>query len=87
MLPSETALRSQIDMANLTYEGATRFGQDYARTLNIWSQRFNAAWTDIEPLGFDDAFRHMWNFYFSYCEAGFLSERINVGQFTLSKPV
>ena len=87
MLPSETALKEQLQAAKLTYDGVDYFGQDYARTLKTWSKSFNEAWPEILPLGFDDTFKNMWNFYFSYCEAGFMSERINVGQFQISKPV
>lgn len=86
MLPSETALRKEVEQANLTYETASYFGQDYARTLRVWSKSFNEAWSEIELLGFDESFRRMWNFYLSYCEAGFDGGRINVGQFALSKP-
>ncbi|MEL6569158.1 MAG: cyclopropane-fatty-acyl-phospholipid synthase family protein [Pseudomonadota bacterium] len=86
MLPSELKLKEQFDMAGLRYDGTHYFGQDYARTLKEWSHRFNSAWPAIEPLGFDDAFRRMWNFYLSYCEAGFRNGRINVGQFAIAKP-
>ncbi|MEM7662567.1 MAG: cyclopropane-fatty-acyl-phospholipid synthase family protein [Pseudomonadota bacterium] len=86
MLPSEEALKSQFSDADLRYDGTQYFGPDYARTLNSWAKRFNEAWPDIAPLGFDLPFKRMWNFYLSYCEAGFMGGRINVGQFVLSKP-
>ena len=86
MLPSEQALREQVAQADLRYDGTQYFGQDYARTLNAWAKRFNEAWPEIAPLGFDLPFKRMWNFYLSYCEAGFMGERINVGQFVLTKP-
>ena len=86
MLPSEAALKSQLREAGLRHDGVQYFGHDYARTLRLWSQRFNEAWPDILPMGFDEPFRRMWNFYLSYCEAGFISGRINVGQFQLSRP-
>jgi len=86
MLPSELKLKEQFDAAGLRYDGTHYFGQDYARTLKQWSERFNGAWPEIESLGFDDPFRRMWNFYLSYCEAGFRNGRINVGQFSLAKP-
>ena len=38
----------------------------------------------ISPLGFDDYFRRMWEFYLSYCEAGFKSRNINLIQFSMS---
>ena len=87
MLPSEIALKSQLSAASLTYDSVNYFGPDYARTLREWSTAFNSKWAEISPLGFDEQFRRMWNFYLSYCEAGFDGGRINVGQFTISKPV
>jgi len=30
------------------------------------------------PLGFDDRFRRLWEYYLAYCEAGFLSGNIDV---------
>ncbi|MEM9740737.1 MAG: cyclopropane-fatty-acyl-phospholipid synthase family protein [Pseudomonadota bacterium] len=86
MLPSELKLKEQFASAGLRYDGTHYFGQDYAKTLRLWSKRFNGAWGEIEELGFDKAFKRMWNFYLSYCEAGFQNGRINVGQFALTKP-
>lgn len=85
MLPSEERLKEQFDSAGLRYDGTTYFGQDYSKTLREWSTRFNAKWPEISEMGFDLPFRRMWNFYLSYCEAGFRNGRINVGQFQLTK--
>lgn len=85
MLPSEAALKQQFHAVSLHHDSTRYFGNDYARTLNAWARRFNEAWPDILPLGFDEPFRRMWNFYLSYCEAGFMGGRIDVGQFVLSK--
>jgi cyclopropane-fatty-acyl-phospholipid synthase len=86
MLPSEIALKDQLRTANLSYDSENYFGHDYSRTLREWSESFNSKWADIELMNFDEHFRRMWNFYLSYCEAGFDSGRINVGQFAISKP-
>ena len=85
MLPSEKALKAEFQKALLRFDGVTYFGQDYARTCREWSKAFNGAWDQIAKLGFDEPFRRLWNFYLSYCEAGFADSRINVGQFQLSK--
>jgi Cyclopropane fatty acid synthase and related methyltransferases len=34
-------------------------------------------------LGFDDAFRRLWEYYLCYCEAGFVSGRVDVGLYSL----
>jgi cyclopropane-fatty-acyl-phospholipid synthase len=85
MLISEKVLREQLASAGLRHDGVALFGQDYARTCREWSSAFNSRWSEIRPLGFDEQFRRLWNFYLSYCEAGFSDGRINVGQFQLTR--
>jgi cyclopropane-fatty-acyl-phospholipid synthase len=85
MLPSEERLKTVTDKAGLAWTGIARFGQDYADTLAEWHRRFDAAWNEIRPLGFDERFRKLWKFYLSYCEAGFRTERTNVVQLSLAK--
>jgi cyclopropane-fatty-acyl-phospholipid synthase len=85
MLISEARLRQETDRAGLEWSGITRFGHDYAATLNQWARRFQAAWSDISALGFDERFRRLWLFYLSYCEAGFATGRTNVVQLGLSR--
>ena len=83
MLPSEARLRQETSQAGLSWQGVSRFGQDYARTLSEWATRFQAAWKDIAPLGFDDRFRRLWLYYLGYCEAGFRTQRTDVIQLSL----
>jgi cyclopropane-fatty-acyl-phospholipid synthase len=85
MLISEQRLRQETDRAGLSWSEIARFGQDYARTLGEWARRFQAAWPEIRPLGFDERFRRLWLFYLSYCEAGFATGRTNVAQLGLAK--
>jgi cyclopropane-fatty-acyl-phospholipid synthase len=85
MLPSEARLRQEIAKAGLAWHQASRFGQDYARTLNQWAGAFQDAWKSIEPLGFDERFRRLWLFYLGYCEAGFRTGRTDVIQLGLAK--
>ena len=85
MLPSEKRLRQETDKAGLEWRNSARFGQNYADTLVQWSERFQGAWDEIKPLGFDERFRRLWQFYLSYCEAGFRTERTNVIQLGLAK--
>ncbi|MEM9616699.1 MAG: cyclopropane-fatty-acyl-phospholipid synthase family protein [Pseudomonadota bacterium] len=85
VLPSPSALKGNIEKAGLQFRGAIDFGEDYARTLNEWHQRFLAAWNDIKELGFDDRFKSLWRFYLAYCEAGFRAGTTNVCQIAASK--
>ncbi len=86
MLPSPTALKQQVAAAGLTWSGSLDFGLDYAETLRQWHQRFIAAWPEIQPLGFDERFRRMWEYYLAYCEAGFRTGHVDVTQLTLTRP-
>ena len=64
-----------------TYE----FGSHYADTLKMWRKNFNNALPHVRAMGFDDKFIRLWNLYLSYCEGAFRAERINVGQFLLTR--
>ena len=85
MLGSERRLRQETDRAGLEWRDIARFGQDYAETLGQWGASFQAAWNEIRELGFDERFRRLWQFYLSYCEAGFRSGRTNVIQLGLAR--
>ncbi len=80
MLPSQSALASRIDDAGLRLGDVSTFGRDYARTLRLWNDRFQAAWPDIGRLGFDMRFKRMWEQYLLYCAAGFQVGTIDVAQ-------
>ncbi len=54
------------------------FGPDYARTLRIWRDNFEAKRAQVEALGFDERFVRKWNYYLSYCEAAFALRNISV---------
>ncbi len=80
MLPTPALLRSLGADQGLSFLRERVFAQDYARTLAEWRERFLAAWPRLVPLGFDDRFRRLWEFYLHYCEAGFRAEYIDVRQ-------
>ena len=85
MLPSVSALKNEIGRARLQLADVTTFGESYAKTLLQWRERFVSAWSEIEPLGFDERFRRMWEMYLAYCEGGFRAKSIDVGQFKLRR--
>ena len=60
------------------------YGIHYSNTLKIWRDEFYKKWSQISKQGFDLTFKRMWNFYLSYCEAGFKSKNIDLIQFSLS---
>jgi cyclopropane-fatty-acyl-phospholipid synthase len=85
MLPSPQILKSLGERFGLPVIRERIFGQDYAKTLATWRNNFRAAWPNLAPLGFDDRFRRLWEYYLSYCEAGFLSGNIDVRQVVFAK--
>lgn len=84
-LPSPGVLRSLSRQAGLRIEQMEGFGKDYARTLRRWADRFNAAESRVEGLGFDARFRRKWNYYLAYCEAGFATELIDVKHMVMER--
>jgi cyclopropane-fatty-acyl-phospholipid synthase len=85
MLPSPAVLRDLGRRSGLPIQGERIFGLDYAATLTHWRERFRAAWPDLAPLGFDERFRRLWEYYLAYCEAGFRSGNIDVRQVVFAK--
>jgi cyclopropane-fatty-acyl-phospholipid synthase len=85
MLPSPQVLKSLGERFGVPVIGERIFGQDYAKTLATWRKNFRAAWPNLIPLGFDDRFRRLWEYYLAYCEAGFLSGNIDVRQVVFAK--
>ncbi|MBL8557557.1 MAG: class I SAM-dependent methyltransferase [Hyphomonadaceae bacterium] len=85
MLPSLARLEEETSRAGLRQQGVQAFGESYADTLAAWGDRFLSAWSEISRLGFDERFKRLWQFYLSYCEAGFRSGRTDVVQLALQK--
>ncbi len=86
MLPSPQVLKSLGERFGVPVIRERIFGQDYAKTLATWRNNFRAAWPNLKPLGFDERFRRLWEYYLAYCEAGFLSGNIDVRQVVFAKP-
>ena len=83
-LPSLGFMKSLIKKNNLSLLKANSYPDDYAKTLATWRENFLKVWSNIAPLGFDETFKRMWEFYLSYCEAGFKSKNIDLIQFSMS---
>ena len=82
-LPSKKSLYSLSSSKGLEIERYDSYGFHYSNTLKLWRVEFLNKWDQISNLGFDFSFKRMWNFYFSYCEAGFKSKNIDLIQFSL----
>lgn len=58
----------------------------YARTLRLWREQFCEKLDLVRNMGFGERFIRMWEFYLSYCEAGFAERYIGTVQMLLAKP-
>jgi len=85
MLPSPSVFRSLVESKGFRMERDVFFGLDYARTLALWNQSFQKHWPEIEAQGYDRRFKRLWEFYLAYCEGGFRTGSIDVGQFLLAR--
>jgi cyclopropane-fatty-acyl-phospholipid synthase len=80
MLPPPAILTRLIREAGLRDTDRFAFGADYARTLQLWRERFDLRLADVGALGLDEPFQRLWRFYLAYCEAGFRHGRTDVMQ-------
>jgi cyclopropane-fatty-acyl-phospholipid synthase len=79
LLPSVAAMNGTINRTgDLTMVDLKDFGCDYASTLKLWYEAFNANLAKVKALGFDETFIRKWNYYLCYCEAAFTMRNINV---------
>jgi cyclopropane-fatty-acyl-phospholipid synthase len=85
MLPTTAIIRDQAAAAGLRQIQVHSFGLSYAQTLSAWRDRFRAALPQLAELGFDDAFRRKWEYYFAYCETGFRLGTLDVGLYQFSR--
>ncbi|MFL2883273.1 MAG: class I SAM-dependent methyltransferase [Pelagibacteraceae bacterium] len=83
-LPSINFMKKLINKNQLHFEKINFYSEDYAKTLSTWRNNFLNSWERISPLGFDNSFKKMWEFYLCYCEAGFKSKNIDLIQFSMS---
>ena len=83
-LPSLEHIKKLAKKNQLGLEKINSYSDDYAKTLFTWKNNFFKAWDNISPLGFDEYFKRMWEFYLCYCEAGFKAKNIDLIQFSMS---
>ena len=86
MLPSPSALRAEVERAGMKVLHSTQFGKSYSLTLRRWHDAFNARWTEVAGMGFDERFRRMWNFYLTSCAGAFEGGNCDVTQITIARP-
>jgi len=82
-LPSKKSLHKYANSNGLKFNEYNSYSKHYSETLIIWRKEFIKKWDLIKKQGFDLNFKKMWEFYLSYCEAGFKSKNIDLIQFSL----
>ncbi|MGC6537427.1 MAG: class I SAM-dependent methyltransferase [Candidatus Puniceispirillaceae bacterium] len=86
MLPSMERIKAPIENAGMALVEAKGYGLDYAKTLEIWREKFLGKWPTIQQnQGFDNQFKNMWELYLAYCEGGFKTGMIDVKQMLLTR--
>jgi cyclopropane-fatty-acyl-phospholipid synthase len=68
------SIARQTTLQLLSFED---IGQHYVSTLNDWHKKLLANKQEILAQGFNDSFMRTWEFYFSYCAAGFQTNYIS----------
>ena len=75
-------IKKDTDLAMIDMEDITKH---YAITLNRWRKNFIDVLPKVKEMGYSQAFINMWEFYFLYCEAGFLERNIGDVQLVFAK--
>tara|TARA_B100001173_G_scaffold143049_1_gene124164 strand:- start:906 stop:2084 length:1179 start_codon:yes stop_codon:yes gene_type:complete len=82
-LPNKNSINKYVSENGLTIKSYESYADHYSSTLAMWKDEFNKKWNLIKNQGFDLTFKRMWEFYLSYCEAGFKSKNIDLIQFSI----
>ncbi len=86
-IPSITALSGAMARAtDLRIYDLHDIGDHYARTLREWRKSFARELPRVRALGYGEAFIRMWEFYFCYCEGGFMERAISDVQMLIVRP-
>jgi cyclopropane-fatty-acyl-phospholipid synthase len=87
LLPSLTALTGVLTRhTSFVVKHVESIGPHYALTLARWKERFLNNRKKNMAMGFPDSFIRRWEYYFSYCQAGFAQHYIDDLQIVLTRP-
>ncbi len=85
-IPSRAILAQAAAATDLVPVQGDEIGLHYAETLRRWRANLLSRREDARALGYDDHFIRLWEFYFCYCEGGFLERAIGAAQLVYTKP-
>jgi cyclopropane-fatty-acyl-phospholipid synthase len=87
-IPSITAMsRSVAKTTDLRLFHLEDITPHYATTLRLWRERFFSNIDAVRAMGYPESFIRMWDYYLSYCEAGFKERYIGDVQMIFTKPM
>ncbi len=84
MLLSDAVIAKEARNAGLEVKDSFAFGQDYARTCRVWSERLLEERVRIMRLGYDQRFMRNWQYYLEICAASFAVGQTDVVQVELA---
>ena len=85
-IPSVTSLADAArEASDLRLVQLEDIGEHYAPTLRLWRETLRAKWSEAQALGFDDDFLRLFDFYFAYCEGGFIERHISVAHLVFAR--
>ncbi len=85
-LPSTQALTASAARSGLSPARFDDIGMHYGETLRRWRANLAAHRAELNASGYDDRFMRLWEFYLSYCEAGFDERYVSVAQLAFATP-
>ena len=86
-LPSMSSIISSTSKhTDLDLHQTQSFAASYAKTLDIWFERFIKQRNKILELGYPQTLTRLWEYYMKYCQAGFEAKVIDVHQLVFRKP-
>ncbi|MGE5858582.1 MAG: class I SAM-dependent methyltransferase, partial [Solirubrobacterales bacterium] len=80
----QRSVARQTDMSTIWLD---EIGAHYARTLELWRERFIANSDLAGELGYDEPFRRLWTLWLAMSEAGFRERRLRDVQMLFAKPM
>ena len=85
-LPGFADLRTRLARAT-SFNVRSRYDitEHYPRTLRCWRERLASNRARLEALGYPRRLLRLWDYYFSYCEGGFLERNVGAVQLLLNR--
>ncbi len=87
-IPSVTVITDAVArVTDMRLVDLLDIGEHYATTLRCWRENLFANLERVRALGYPEEFIRMWEFYFCYCEGGFIERVIGDAQMLFIKPL